>query len=134
MSIATSLEDNVYIGLWMNRSYGPLKGATLTLTRQTGGLLIAFLALFVAATGRSFWKIVRYAIHVAVATDLSSDGVYHQRQAILRNNHLPIDAAWDLFRVRWAWRSKGRRLDARLSTITFLALLVAATFAISGKH
>ncbi|KAH6614799.1 hypothetical protein C7974DRAFT_442811 [Boeremia exigua] len=41
--------NDIYTGFWVNQAYGPLRGACLTLSHEVGGLLIAFLALFVTA-------------------------------------------------------------------------------------
>ncbi|KAK0614802.1 hypothetical protein DIS24_g11914 [Lasiodiplodia hormozganensis] len=42
---------DVYCGVWTNWSRGKVLGATLTLSREDGNLLIAFLAFFVTAVG-----------------------------------------------------------------------------------
>jgi hypothetical protein len=43
-----SEHESVYLGIWTNWSHGSVAGLTLTTTLQNGGLLIAFLALFVS--------------------------------------------------------------------------------------
>jgi len=57
------VNNNVYIGTWTNWSRGSVLGATLTLTRSNGNLLIAFTAVFVAFISARFWKIACFAIH-----------------------------------------------------------------------
>jgi hypothetical protein len=128
MSVTSSYDDDVYLGLWINRAYNPIRGAMLTLSRRDSGLFIAFLALFVAATGKNFWKIVRYCLHIHFSSHTSSDGVYHQRQAILRNSQFAEDAALNLIDARFAWRKRGERVDRRLMPVAVVALLVAMTF------
>ena len=72
--------DDVYLGLWINHSYGKIRGVTLTLTRRDGGLLIAFFALFVTIAGTEFWRISCFAIHHLLSSEHPRDGIYHQRQ------------------------------------------------------
>lgn len=42
----------IKLGFWTNWSDGKILGATMTLTRQNGGYLIAFLAIFVGMAGK----------------------------------------------------------------------------------
>jgi hypothetical protein len=132
MSVTSSFDDDVYLGFWINHAYNPVIGATLTLSRRDGALLIAFLAIFVAATGRNFWKIVRYCLHIYFSSDTSSDGIYHQRQAILRNSQFAEDAALHLINTRFAWRKRGKRVDRRLIPVALVALFIATTFFAAG--
>lgn len=129
-----SLDDDIYIGFWVNRSFDAVNGATLTLNRSQGGLFIAFLALFVSTSGRSFWKILRCVLHFAFSSERASDGVHLQRQAILRNIPLPLDAAFDLSLVFNAWRRRGVRLFGKLLLPTTLALTVAVSFIVAGMY
>ncbi|KAF2262432.1 hypothetical protein CC78DRAFT_618493 [Lojkania enalia] len=126
------VEDDVYIGIWINRLYGPVHGATLTLDRQSGGLLIAFLALYVTVTGKSFWRIVRFWCHFFLSSIAHPDGVYHQRQAILRNWESAPDAAWEFIKIAVAWRRRARSNWTRLIPPLILAVFVTAGFAIAG--
>ncbi|KAF2127586.1 hypothetical protein P153DRAFT_387328 [Dothidotthia symphoricarpi CBS 119687] len=132
MSETTSFDEDIYTGVWINRSYGTLQGSTLTLDRQRGSILIAFLALFVGATGRSFWKIVRYWIHVAVSTEARSDGVYHQRQALLRNSQLAQDAAINFFLAHLVWRSRVEHAGRKLLPVALAAFVVSGAFSLAG--
>lgn len=45
--VMASEHESVFLGIWTNWSHGSVAGLTLTTTLQNGGLLIAFLALFV---------------------------------------------------------------------------------------
>jgi hypothetical protein len=56
--------DNIYTGFWVNQAYGPFRGACLTLSHEAGGLLIAFLALFVTAASSSIWKMFYASCHL----------------------------------------------------------------------
>jgi hypothetical protein len=127
-----SLDDDIYLGLWINRSINTIRGATLTLDRTQGGLLIAFLALFVSTSGRSLWKVARTALHFAHSLQGSSEAVNIQRQAILRNTPLPLDAAYDLVLVSYAWRNRGANLLRKLLLPTTVAALLAVSFIFAG--
>jgi hypothetical protein len=123
----------VYLGIWTNRSHGSITGLTLTTTLQNGGLLIAFLALFVTFTGTCFWAIVAFAAHQAQSRQGSQSAAYHQRQAILRNSGTSATACWKLSRLLWAW---GKRSPASVTKGTFfsltMGLITFGAFAAAG--
>jgi hypothetical protein len=129
-----SIDEDIYSGFWINRSRGAFRGATLTLSREAGGLVIAFLALFIAASARGIWKLARYLLHTVGSKTDDQDGTYHQRQAILRNGSLPFDALWDLLRLSYAWRGRAKKVFRRvfpaicLAAIISLASVAAGTF------
>ncbi|KAF2491600.1 hypothetical protein BU16DRAFT_468495 [Lophium mytilinum] len=125
-------DNDVYTGIWINRSFGSIYGATLTLDRQSGGLLIAFLALYVGTTGRSFWKLVSSSLHHIYSSPAASDGIYHQRQAVLRNSQSAPDAAITLILASVAWRERAQRIWRRTLPVLVVSLIVAATFATAG--
>lgn len=132
--IPGSLDDDIYLGFWINRSFDTVRGATLTLDRTRGGLLIAFLALFVSTSGRSVWKVARCLLHFAQSSEGSNDGLHNQRQAILRNTPLPLDAAYDLALVMCAWRRKGAGFVRKLLLPTTVAVFVGVCFIFAGMH
>jgi hypothetical protein len=131
-AVPGSLDDDIYLGFWINRSFGVVRGATLTLDRNRGGLLIAFLALFVSTSGRSLWKITRCFLHFTHSSDESSEAVQIQRQAILRNTSLPLDAAFDLALAFRAWHRRGTGLFRKLLFPAVVALLLAVSFIFAG--
>jgi hypothetical protein len=129
-----SLDEDIYLGFWINRSFGVIRGATLTLDRNRGGLLIAFLALFVSASGRSFWKLARCCLYYVNSTNESSDGVHLQRQAILRNTSLPLDAALEFTSLYHSWRRRANSTFRRTFLPAFLALVLATSFIVAGTY
>ena len=131
---AATDNDDVYIGVWTNHLHGSIYGATLTLEGQTGGFLIAFLALYVGATGKSFWKIARFLLHSLFSSSATPDGVYHQRQAILRNAASAPDAAWELLKTGFAWKKRTTSNWRRLLPVLLVALTVFASFLVAGKY
>ncbi|KAF2728977.1 hypothetical protein EJ04DRAFT_396134, partial [Polyplosphaeria fusca] len=94
----------VYTGLWVNTARGRLYGATLTLDRQQGAVLIALLALYVGAAGQGVWRILQLLLHRAFSSNNRPDGIYNQRQAILRNSESGLTAAWASLQTLIAWR------------------------------
>lgn len=124
---SASIQEDIYTGFWVNYSLGAFHGTTLTISQQYGAILIAFIALYVGAAGRSLWKIVRFSLHMAFSSALAQDGVHHQRQAVLRNTSLAHDAALDLLRVYLAWRKRPGHLHKRLVPFVWLAAIVSAT-------
>ncbi|KAF2690971.1 hypothetical protein K458DRAFT_398912 [Lentithecium fluviatile CBS 122367] len=128
---------DVHLGFWTNWSHGKIQGATVTLSRQSGGLLIAFLALFVSATGTSFWRICCFLTHSIYSKDEPQDGLHHQRQAILRNTASAHQGLVSLLWVCYSWRKPKFPLR-RILPLSLIAMLIAGAFAIavllSGKH
>ncbi|ORY06755.1 hypothetical protein BCR34DRAFT_31387 [Clohesyomyces aquaticus] len=124
----------VHLGFWTNWAHGRLQGATVTLTQRNGGFLIAFLAIFVGMVGKSFWRLACFMLHRYFSSSDPQDGLYHQRQAILRNSDTAQDGAWRLFVSLLAWRSgaRARRPIARLLPIILAALLLSSTFGIAS--
>lgn len=54
-------------------------------SRSDGGLLSSFIALFVTFSGTCFWRLACFVLHLRFSSYRPEDGLYHQRQAILRN-------------------------------------------------
>jgi len=104
----------VYLGQWTNWSRGPILGATLTMTRTNGNLLIAFLAFFVAVVAARFWRIVALILHFQFSTDTPGDALHHQRQAVLRNASNPEEGFFTIVDLLRAWRGTVRRPFLRL--------------------
>lgn len=128
------IDDDIYTGLWINHAQGDFRGARLTLSREAGGLVIAFLALFIAVTARGAWKLARYVLFVAGSSSIEQDGTYHQRQAVLRNGGLAFDALWDLVRLGYAWRGRARKIARRLLPSMLLASTIALVSVVAGTY
>jgi hypothetical protein len=129
-----ALDDDIYTGFWVNRTIGLLRGVTLTLDRRSGGLFIAFLALFVGATGRGVWKITRFLLHFVLSAEFNQDGVYHQRQAILRNALLAQDAAQELLEMTFVWRTRTEAACCKIMPTALLAALVSVASVTAGTN
>lgn len=124
-------DDDVYLGVWTNWSRGRVRGATLTLSRRNGGLLTAFLALFVTVVGTRFWRIGCFCIHRYYSSDHARDALCHQRQAILRNAANGTSGLWGLLRACWAWKGSGLAPYRRFLPSTIFAILTFMAFAVA---
>ncbi|OJD40710.1 uncharacterized protein BKCO1_1000451 [Diplodia corticola] len=123
----------IFTGIWTNWSRGPVFGRTLTLPRRNGDLLIAFIALFVTIVGTSFWRILCFALHSLFSTDKTRDGIYHQRQAILRNSANGASGLVRFIQAMWAWRRRDSKPYRRIvPLITSTALFLCAFGVASG--
>jgi len=127
------VEDDVHVGFWTNASRGALRSFMLTLDQKTGGYMIAFVALFVGATARSAWKIMRYLLHGYYASARAHDGVHHQRQAILRNTNIATDTALQLMQARYVWRNRAQKPWGKTILALMLATIVAVGSSAAGK-
>jgi hypothetical protein len=127
--------NDIYVGFWKNHAHGGARGTTLTLDRNGGAIFIAFLALFVATTGRGLWKILRFLLHLRLSDDGTQrelDGVYHQIQAILRNSDMAYDATKDLFWASWVWSKRAKRGPHRTFSLAILAAFTSCCLTAAG--
>ncbi|CAI6253498.1 unnamed protein product [Periconia digitata] len=125
-------EDDIHLGFWSNKSMGKVAGATLTVNRQTGSIFIAMLALYVTATGRSFWRICRYFLHLYLSRDTDVDGIYHQRQSSLRNIELALDTMLELLFANHAWRHRAKKVSLRILPVATFAAVIYIAFVAAG--
>jgi hypothetical protein len=124
---------DVHIGFWTNWAHDRVAGATLTLTRRNGGLLIAFLAIFVTMVGKSFWRTTCYLLHRYFSSHDPHDALHHQRQSLLRNTETAESAIWPFSRVVLAWRKKRvQRLYARFLPAIVLSAIITIGFIFAG--
>jgi len=123
---------DVHLGAWTNWNRGPVFGATLTLTHENGGLLIAFLAFFVALVGTRFWRLLCFGLHSLYSSPGPKDGVYHQRQAFLRNTSNPEAALWILTNMSFSWKQNAEQVWIRLFPCIGLAIVCLIGFTLAG--
>ncbi|KAM7210944.1 hypothetical protein V8F06_013679 [Rhypophila decipiens] len=134
MSSDSEIAYDVHVGAWTDWSRGKVLGATLTVTGEDGGFLIAFLAFFVALVGTRFWRITCLALHFLFSRDTPTDGVHHQRQAFLRNAPNPEAAVWTLASMGLSWRHHANKVWARLLTLIGLAVACFVGFILAGGY
>lgn len=130
--MSTQQIPNTYLGFWINWSHGPVGGSTLTLSSHNGGLLTAFLALFVAIAGGALWRITAFISHQVRAGQDVQDGLHHQQQAILRNTSSPGAALWQFIRLSYFWRQSAQGPVWRSMQFSSLALLNLVVLAIAS--
>ncbi|KAL9131416.1 MAG: hypothetical protein Q9217_000630 [Psora testacea] len=125
-------DSYIYTGPWINWSHGLVLGSTITLSQRNGGLLTAFLGIFVTAAGASCWRILSYALHQLRAKEAWQDGLHHQQQVVLRNNSSSAGAAWQMVQLIWYWRQLSVRSILRTLPFIALALCNMTLFAVAG--
>ncbi|KAJ3577208.1 hypothetical protein NPX13_g3357 [Xylaria arbuscula] len=127
----------VYLGAWINWSRGPVFGATLTLNRKTGTLLIAFTAFFVTIVASRFWRIICSILHRKLSTTDYRDVLHHQCQAVFRNSSSSGSGLWLFIQISWAWRHLARKNPSRtlpyiiFASVCLLAFSLASVFSSS---
>ena len=129
-----ALDASAYVfqGLWTNWSKGPVLGRKLTLSPQNAAVLVAILALFVQMTGSQLWTVIQFTFHQLRATDVPMDALYHQQQAVLRNNTSDLNTLRQLFRLTWAWRGKSKRTVWRSFHLMLWAIVHFVLFGLAG--
>ncbi|KAE9371335.1 hypothetical protein N431DRAFT_483888 [Stipitochalara longipes BDJ] len=127
-----STNTTVHVGFWTNQSKGPIFGSTLTLSSRNGNILIAILALFVSLSGGQSWSILSFLAHQVCTTKASRDGLWHQQQAVLRNNRSDVSSVWQLMRISWAWRQVSVHSIRRSLGLILLGLLHLGLFFATG--
>ena len=129
-----ALDASAYVfqGVWTNWSKGAVRGATLTLSPASAAVLVAILALFVQMTGSQLWTVIQFLFHQTRATQAPMDAMYHQQQAVLRNNPSDLSSLRQLFRVMWAWRRSGRKAVWRSLPLMLWALGHFLFFGLAG--
>lgn len=126
-------DDDIYTGIWINWSYGQVRGATLTLTHRNGGLVTAFLALFVTVVGRGFWRLFCFAAHSSFSSARTpQDGFYHQRQAVLRNASTSMVGLLYSVQIAFKWQNRTSRRWLRMLPVISVTALMTAGFYVAS--
>lgn len=114
----------VHLGLWANWSYGSIIGSTLTLSRDNANLLIGTITFFITIVAVHIWRIISFSLHAYYSDPSPRDGLYHQRQAIIRNSSSASGTVLTLINLIFAWR-KVTKSWIRLLPILLLTTLIA---------
>ncbi|KAF2802620.1 uncharacterized protein BDZ99DRAFT_371732, partial [Mytilinidion resinicola] len=125
----------IHVGTWTNWSYGSIRGGTVTLPRPDGGLLTAFIALFVTYVGTRFWRLLCFTIHTALSKfDAPQDALYHQRQAVLRNSSTGVNGFMTYLQLIWTWKIHANMQTASRRILPFISFSSACFmgFAVAG--
>src|SRR5687768_8142521 len=126
------MSTQIYTGLWTDWDRGRVYGATITLSARSGAVLLAFLAFFVTIAALRLWRLLTYAIHQLLHSPGAHDGLYYQRQYILRNVTSPSTAAWLFAQQAWYWRRVAdhavmRSVPSALFSLAYLLLFAAVS-------
>lgn len=122
----------IYTGFWVNWSRGRLEGSTLTLSTSHGGLLSAFLAIFISLAGIAFWRITSFSLHQIRAGKALHDGLHHQQQLIFRNTGTASGAFWQMLQLPMFWGNDAKNSWLRTLPVALLALSNVVAFAIAA--
>ncbi|KAF1941655.1 hypothetical protein EJ02DRAFT_512318 [Clathrospora elynae] len=126
--LGVNTQPGVYLGIWVNWSRGQVLGSTLTITQRNGDLLVAFVALFITFVGARLWRITCFAIHLRQSSAIPQDGIYHQRQAILKNSDNATAGLISWYQLLKAWRKVGHRPYRRVLPLGLLTATMAVGF------
>ncbi|KAF2707658.1 hypothetical protein K504DRAFT_535293 [Pleomassaria siparia CBS 279.74] len=121
----------VYYGAWINWTRGAVNGATITLSAQNSGIMVAGLAIWLSIAGGSLWRILAMAFHHQRTTRNPRDGLHYQQQVILRNATTPGTALWQFISL-FSWRKLTRRPIWRSFPLIITAFVILAVFFLSG--
>lgn len=122
----------IYTGVWVNWSRGWIAGSTLTLSTSHGGLLSAFLAIFISLAGIAFWRITSFALHQMRAGKAFHDGLHHQHQLIFRNTGTASGAFWQMLQLPKFWGNNAEYSWLRTLPLALLALSNVVAFAVAA--
>ncbi|CAP70540.1 uncharacterized protein PODANS_3_6060, partial [Podospora anserina S mat+] len=103
-------------------SHGPVSGATLTLTREHGNLVIAFTAFFVTIISSRFWRILFHRYYSDVSPH---DALHHQCQVTLRNSASPASGLWTLGQLAFVRCDRAKHSIIRVLPAFFSAFICA---------
>ncbi|KUI58112.1 hypothetical protein VP1G_05369 [Cytospora mali] len=129
---ATTVEYEVQIGTWINWSRGRIMGATLTLNRTDGNLLIAFTAFFVGLVSSRFWRIACFIAHRLYSTPEPRDALHHQKLAILCNSASAGTGLWTFLQLAWTWCGTAKRCFVRTLPSVLTSAFCLAAFTTAG--
>lgn len=82
--------------------------------------------------GKSLWRLGCFYLHYCFSSPKPQDGLYHQRQAILRNSDTAQDGAWRLLVSMRSWRRQARRPIYRLLPLIVVSLVLSTAFGIAS--
>ncbi|KAH8886193.1 hypothetical protein GQ53DRAFT_828197 [Thozetella sp. PMI_491] len=85
-----------------------------------------------AHTGMKQWRIACFSIHQLYSTEKAADGLYHQRQAVLRNSANPESGGWVLLELLFAWRNVAKRPYQRLCLPLLASVFCFVGFTLAG--
>lgn len=73
-----------------------------------------------------------FAIHLQFSSRSAEDGLYHQRQALLRNTANGITGLGKILQISWTWRKHARRVCYRVLPLLLSTILSVTAFGVAG--
>lgn len=122
----------VHTGFWIDHTYGPVHGATITVPVRWGNYLISFLSLLVTWAGSSAWGIFSYVLHHAYARKKEKDVLHLQVQVLLRGYAAALQTILDTCKLHLAWRRRAESVWTRTLTVAFAAFFIWGSFTAAG--
>ncbi|KAI1359055.1 hypothetical protein F5Y08DRAFT_350059 [Xylaria arbuscula] len=99
--------------------------------RDNANLLIGAVTFFITIVAVYIWKIISFSLHAYYSDPGPRDGLYHQRQAIIRNSSSAAGTVLSLVNLIWAWR-KVTKSWLRLLPLLLLTIITAIGLAIAS--
>lgn len=82
--------------------------------------------------GKSCWRLFCFLAHTILSAPGGQGGLYHQRQAILRNSSESLTGLKLFAIMLWSWRKRPRRSQIRLPTLIGISGLLAVGFYVAS--
>ncbi|KAH7087776.1 hypothetical protein FB567DRAFT_353579 [Paraphoma chrysanthemicola] len=129
----SEIEDRfVKKGFWINRAHGQVMGQTLTVEARTGTVIVALLTILASIGTAQLWNLFTFLLHQYQADGQDADGLFWQRQALLRTMPTPTALMADSLKLSWTWKNKVPRALLRCSAIFLVALCFAIASVAAG--
>lgn len=124
--------DQVYVGHWIDWSYGTILGSRVTVPYADGRYLIAFIATFDAWVGGATWSLFAYLHHQYRLRNIDRDEVFDQVQISYRNSSTPFAFMTNIISIVWGTRKRSRQSCSRVMMLTIMPLFLSLLFAVAG--
>src|SRR5262249_362049 len=110
-----------------------VQAATLTLSVNSGNLLLSALTVLVAIAGVSFWNITAFILHSLKVQEGPVNALNLQHQVSLRNSPGSIATAWEMVKIHQPWTKKRPpRLLTQTCAVAIPAFFIWVGFAVAA--
>jgi hypothetical protein len=117
---------------WLDHSTNSFSGWTITVTAQTGAIVVSALALLVQMAGEAMWSIVAFSLHQSRTTLSPQTGLFRQLQVILRNPSNSLFTSVEILKAGWAWRGNIHGPVRKALLLAAWPILLFISFTIAG--
>ncbi|KAK3298794.1 uncharacterized protein B0H64DRAFT_354468 [Chaetomium fimeti] len=120
-------------GLWWDHSKPAALAPTLTLSVDSGNILLSGLTFLVTIAGASCWSIVAFILHHRKAKAGPVSALDLQYRVSLRNSAGAARTLWEAFQIHQAWSPRRpQKLIWRTLSVAIPALVVSACFTVAA--